>query len=331
MTIVSNTVTRYDPNSIREDLSSVISNISPTDTPLLSMSGKANAKNTYHEWQTDTLAAAITTNNALDGDDLVSTTSTAAMTVRVGNYTQISRKLITVSGTARAVDNAGYKDELAYQVAKRSQELKRDMEACATSDQVAVVGGPTTARKTGALGGWIITNASVGAGAGAVPQMSSGSATTNLSGYPLTIAVAGTARAFTESLLKTNLQNVWTQGGSLDYLMVGPFNKTVVTNFAGIATRTKEVKGEAQAAIIAAADVYVSDFGTVKVIANRFSPASTAYTWDPEMTDIAYLRPYSVETLAKTGDADKRMLIVEWALKVKNQAGLGAVRDLTTS
>jgi hypothetical protein len=330
MTIVTNTVTRYDPNSIREDLSSVISNISPTDTPFITMSGKSKAANTYHEWQTDTLAAAITTNAVLDGDDLVSTTSTAAMTVRVGNYTQISRKLITVSGTARAVDNAGYKDELAYQVAKRAQELKRDQESAATSDQVAVVGGPTTIRKGGMLGGWIITNASVGA-TGAVPQMSSGSATTDLAGFPKTIAGAGTARALTESLLKTNLQNVWTSGGTLEYVMVGPFNKTVASQLAGIATRTKDVPGTKQAVITAAADVYVSDFGVVKIIPNRFQPASTLYTWDPDLTDIVSLRPYAVEVMAKTGDADKRMLIHEWTVKVKNQAGLGAVRDLTTS
>ena len=330
MAIVTNTITKYDPVNIREDLSNVISNISPTDTPLISMSGKATAKQVYFEWQTDTLAAAITTNAVLEGDDLVSTTSTATMTTRVGNYTQISRKLIQVSGTLRAIDQAGYKDELAFQVAKKAQELKRDMEATATSAQVANAGGPTTARKTGALGGWIITNASVGAG-GAVPQMSSGTATTDLGGFPKTILGDGTDRTFTEALLKTNLQNVWSQGGTLDYLMVGPHVKTVVSGFAGIATRTKEVPGTKQAVITAAADVYVSDFGVVKVIANRFQPAGTAYTFDPELVDIAYLRPYGVEVMAKTGDADKRMLIVEWGVKVKNQAGLGAVHDLSTS
>jgi hypothetical protein len=327
MTIVTNTITRYDPVNIREDLTNIISNISP----FLTLSGKANFKQTYHEWQTDTLAAAVTTNAVLEGDDLVSTTDTAAMTVRVGNYAQISRKLVQVSGTLRAVDQAGYKDELAYQITKRAQELKRDMEATATSDQVANAGGPTTARKTGALGAWIITNASVGAGAGAPPQMSSGTATTDLGGFPKTIAVAGTARALTEALLKTNLQNVWAQGGTLDYVMVGPFNKSVISSFAGIATRTKDVKADAPTSIIAAADVYVSDFGTVKIIANRFQPASTLYTWDPDLTQIGYLRNYSVEVMAKTGDADKRMLIAEWGVVVKNQRGLGAIRDLTTS
>ena len=328
MSIVTNTITKYDPVNIREDLSNVITNISPTDTPILSMSGKATFKQSYSEWQTDVLATAITTNAVLEGDDLVSTTDTATMTVRVGNYAQISRKLIQVSGTLRATDQAGYKDELAFQVARKAAELKRDMESTAGSLQVAVAGGPTTARKTGALGGWIITNATVGSG-GAVPQMSSGTATTDLSGYPKTIASDGTDRTYTEALLKASLQAVWEQGGTLEYLMVGPYIKTVVSGFAGIATRTKDVPGSKQATITAAADVYVSDFGTVKVIPNRFQKSNTAYVYDPDMVDIGYLRPYEVVTLAKTGDAEKRMLIAEWGLKVKNQRGLGATHDLT--
>lgn len=323
MSIVTNTITKYDPVNIKEDFSNVISNISPTDTPLLSMAGKSNFKQSYSEWQTDTLATAVTTNAQLEGDDLVSTTDTAAMTVRVGNYAQISRKLVQVSGTLRATDQAGYKDELAYQVAKRAQELKRDMEATATSHQVAVAGGPTTPRKTGALGGWIITNATVGAG-GAVPQMSSGTATTDLAGYPKTILTAGTSRTYTEALLKTNLQAVWEQGGKLEYVMCGPDLKQAISGFAGIATRTKDAPGTKQATIVAAADIYVSDFGVVKVIPNRFQPTASVYTFDPDMVDIGYLRPYGVETMAKTGDADKRMLIVEWGVKVKNQRGLGA-------
>ncbi len=332
MTIVTNTMTRYFPNNVREDLSNIITNIAPTDTPFMSNAGKAApANNTFFEWQTDTLAAAVTTNARLDGDDYISTATARVATVRIGNYTQISDKIAMVSGTVEAVDKAGHGSLLAYELTKISAEIKRDMEATLTSDQVAVAGGTGTARKTAGLGGWIITNASVGAGAGAVPQMSSGAATTNLSGYPLTIAVAGTARAFTEDLHKARLQAVWTEGGDCSTVMVGPVNKMRASGFAGIATRFRDTSPGKQAQIIGAADVYVGDFGTVVFVPNRFQPESTAYYIDWDLVGVSYLRPFQTHVLAKTGDAEKRLLNVEYGLRVNQQKGLAALRDLTTS
>ena len=160
--------------------------------------------------------------------------------------------------------------------------------------------------------------------------MSSGAATTNLSGYPLTIATAGTARAFTEALLKTALKDVWTQGGDPDYVMVGPSNKAQASGFAGIATRFRDTSAGKQAQIIGAADIYVSDFGTVNIIPNRFQLATSAYVVDEEMCGLSYLRNFRTEVMAKTGDAEKRMLIVEYGLKIRQQKGLANIRDLTT-
>jgi hypothetical protein len=218
---------------------------------------------------------------------------------------------------------------LAYEMAKAASELKRDMEATLTSNQIAVAGSNTVARKTAGLGGWIITNSYSGAGAGAAPVMSSGGS--NLDGYPATIAVAGTARAFTETLLKAAIQGVWAQGGDPKMVMVGPFNKTVVSGFTGIATRFRDVKPGQQADIVGAADVYVSDFGSVTIVPSRFQPEGNAYIVDPEYASIGYLRNFRTEELAKTGDNEKRMLIVEYGLKVRQQKALAAIRDLTTS
>ena len=123
----SNLFDRYDnANSVREDLANVIYNISPEDTPFMSTIGRGSANQTYFEWQTDALAAASTTNAVIEGDE--ATLSALTATNRVGNYTQISRKVIGVSGTNEAVDKAGKKSEMAYQMAKASAELKRDME-----------------------------------------------------------------------------------------------------------------------------------------------------------------------------------------------------------
>lgn len=330
MAIATNTLTRYDGyRAVREDLANVIYNISPVDVPFMSNTGRENVKNTYYEWQTDNLAAASTTNAQLEGNDYNGTATARSATQRVGNYTQISSKIIETSGTLEAVDKAGMRSYLAYELAKAASELKRDMESTLTSNSIAVAGGNTTARTTAGFGSWIITNSYSGAGAGAAPVMSGGSG--SLDGTPTTASVAGTARAFTETLLKTAVQGVWTQGGDPKVLMVGPFNKTVVSGFTGIATRFRDVPAGSQAEIIGAADVYVSDFGTVNVVPNRFQPESIAFVMDPEYASCAYLRNFRTEVLAKTGDAEKRMIIVEYGLKVRQQKSHAAVRDLTTS
>ena len=326
MAIVTNTVTTYLPKNIREDLSDVIYNISPTDVPFMSNAGRGKAKNTYFEWQVDELAA-TGANAQLDGDDVSTTTDARAATTRVGNYTQISRKLVSVSGSTEAVDKAGMKGMMAYELAKASSELKRDMEAILVGDQIAAAGSTTVARKTAAIGGWLITNASVGAGAGAVPVMSSGGAL--LSGYPSTIAVAGTSRAFTSTLLKTTAQNIWAQGGDLKMVMVGPTQKVVFSGFTGIATLYRETPAGKQAQIIGAADVFLTDFGELTVVPNRFQANTSAIFVNPELVAINYLRNFQTIALAKTGDAEKRMLIVEYGLQCRAQKGLGIIRDLT--
>jgi hypothetical protein len=328
MAIASNTITRYDGyKSVREDLSNVIYNISPTDCPFMSNVGRENVKNTFSEWQTDNLAAASTSNYQLEGDDAASADARTP-TQRVGTYTQISRKIIETSGTVEAVDKAGMRSMLAYQMAMAASELKRDMESTLTSNQVAAAGNNTTARKTAGFGAWLITNSYSGTG-GSAPVMSGGAS--SLDGYPTTAFTAGTSRAFTEALLKTAIQGVWTQGGDPKTVMTGPYNKTVLSGFTGIATRYRDVAPGKQADIVGAADIYISDFGSVAALPSRFTPENTAYIMDPEYASVAYLRNFRTEVLAKTGDAEKRMLLVEYGLKVRQQKSHAAIRDLATS
>lgn len=327
MAIVTNTITRYDATlSVREDLSDVIYNISPVDVPFQSNIGRDKATQTFTEWQTDALAAAVSTNAQLEGDDVASTADARSATNRVGNYTQISRKVIMVTGTLLSSDTAGFRNKKAYELAKAANELKRDMETTLTGVQTATVGNNTVARKTAGLGAWVITNFQAGTGTTSAPAMSSGS-----DGYPATAAVAGTATAITETRLKTALQQVWTQGGSPDMVMCGPVNKVLISAFSGIATRFRDVPAGKQAQIIGAADVYVSDFGTVNIVPNRFSPESVVYVIDKSMAAVSYLRPFQNMPLAKTGDAEKSMLIVEYALKIKNQKAHAQIAGCTTS
>lgn len=316
MAIVGNTFTRYSAVGIREDLSNVIYNISPEETPFISNIGRESVKNTYFEWQTDALAAASASNAALEGDDISSFTAVTP-TSRVGNYTQISTKNVVISGTLEAVDKAGRRSEMTYQLAKLGSELKRDMEAALLANQSPVAGNTTTARRTAGLPAWIKTNTSFGVG---------GADTAGVAAR-----TDGTQRAFTEALLKTVIQKVWTSGGTPKMLMVGPFNKTAASAFTGIATRYRDVPAGQQAQIIGAADVYVSDFGTVNIVPNRFQRDRDAFVVDPDYASLAVLRPIQKMDLAKTGDAEKALLLVEYGLKVNNEAAHGIVADLTTA
>lgn len=320
MAIVANTFTRYSAIGIREDLSNVIYNISPEETPFISNISRENVKNTYFEWQTDALDAASASNAALEGDD-ISSFSAVTPTSRVGNYTQISRKDVIISGTVESVDKAGRRSELTYQLAKMGAALKRDMESALLANQAAVAGNTTTARRTAGLPAWLTSNTDFGT-SGADPTVGS---------TPTAARTDGTQRAFTEALLKTVVAEVWTNGGTPKMLMVGSFNKQAASAFSGIATKFRDVPAGQQAQIIGAADVYVSDFGTINIVPNRFQRARDALIVDPEYASLAILRPIQQMELAKTGDAEKRLMLVEYGLKVSNQAAHGIVADLTTS
>lgn len=330
MALVSGTATRYDMKGLREDLADAIYKISPEETPFMSSAGRGKAVQTLHEWQTDSLASADGTNAQLEGDDAAY--STPAATVRVGNYAQISRKTLVLSDTLEVVDKAGRRSELAYQMAKRSSELKRDMETIFLRAQAGNAGSSIAARTLAGINAWLQSNTNRGAGGGASPVPGADSGHT--SGVPTATATdANAQRAFTETILKDVIQGVWTEGGNPRVLMVGPYNKSVVSGFGGIATRNFDLSNVSPkpTAIIASADVYVSDFGTLRVVPNRFQRERDAWVLDWDLLEVDYLRPFGTKKLAKTGDAEKRMIVVEYTLKVKQEAGLGVAADLTTS
>ena len=299
----------------REDLTDVIYNISPTETPFMSSIGKTKATAVYHEWQTDSLAAATTANAAVEGAD--ASDATLSPTVRLGNYTQILQKTIKVSGTLDTVNKAGRKSEKAYQLAKASQEIKRDLETIMLANQGRDAGSSnSTARKMASLLSWITTNSDVGSGGA----------------DPTTIGVStrsdGTTRTFTEALLKTVVASVFDSGGSPTVLMVGSAGKQKVSSFAGIAVNRFQINTPKPGAIIGAADLYVSDFGQISVVPNRFMRTRDALVLDPEYAAVAYLRPFQTNELAKAGDSDKTQVLVECTLEVKNEAAHGIVADL---
>jgi hypothetical protein len=309
----------YAAVGLREDLSDIIYNISPTDTPFMSSVGKTKATAVYHEWQTDSLAAAAA-NAAVEGAD--ASTATLSPTTRVGNRTQISQKTVGVTGTLQAVDKAGRKSELAYQLSKASSEIKRDMEFTLLNNTVQSNGtAGSTARVLGGLQTWLSSNGDFGSGG------SAGSSGT-------TARTNGTNRTFTETELKTVIKEVFESGGSPKILMVTPAHKQTVSAFSGIAAQRYMAPSDAPTTIIGAADIYLSDFGSVSCVPNRFmlsgnSANEVAFVLDPEYAAVAYLRPFQTIELAKNGDSDRTQLLVEYTLEVKNEAAHGIIADLS--
>lgn len=306
MTAPTNTFLTTAAIGNREDLTDIIYRISPTQTPLLNMASKSKATNTLHEWQTQDLASAVTSNAQVEGDDL--TAKTVTVTTRLTNRTQISAKKVVVSGTQQAMNSAGRKDELAYQLSLASLEIKRDMESSATQLDVLDV----APRQSRGLRGWVVDNVNRNGG--------------TLASYTANTAYTpGTLRAFTESQVKDVLQKVYTAGGEPDMILLPPALKQTFSGFTGNATRMDKSE---DAKLYSSVDFYVSDFGTLQCVPDRFQATRDVFILQSDKLAIAYLRPFSTIELAKTGDAEQRELVVEWTLECRAPKASGAIYDV---
>ena len=324
MAVPAETVQTFAMFGIREDLSDVISNIAPTETPFYSMCKKGTAKNRSPEWQTDTLADADATNAAIEGDDVAADAVVA--TVRLKNYTQIMDKTVSVSTTGQAVDTAGRANELKYQVAKNGQELKRDIEARAVGNYASLAGDASTASTMAGAEAWITTNqgtveaggtAGGWDGAGIVDAQVNATATIDA----------------TEAQLKDVIRLCWAEGGDPTVILVNGEIKQAYSEFTGIATQYRDNPGRstAKASILAAADVYISDFGTHSIMPDRFMSTRSALVLDPKLWELKFLQPFKTVPLAKTGHNDKRLMSVELTLCSKNELGNGKVVDINAA
>lgn len=316
MTQATNTFDKYDTVGNREDLSDMIFDVSPDETPILSAIKKKSATNTNHEWQTDSLAAAAANAN-IEGDDNQDANALTA-TTRLSNYTQILKKKIVVSGTQeKGMNHAGVKSEMAYQEAKKMKEIKLDLEYAILDNGNAlgnakVAGNASTAREMASLATYLTSNISVG---------STGAAATGDGSNTLT---GGTDRDLTEALLTTVLASCWDNGGDPTLLAVSSTNKGVVSNFNGGSTRYIDTDTKK---LVHSIDVYVGDFHTLKVVPCRQLVGDNVYAIDPEYLAIADLRPLNSYDLARTGDNFKREMVWETTLEVCNEAAHGLIAD----
>lgn len=294
----------YDFVGNREDLTDIITNISPMDTWFTSNTGKASAKATYHEWQNDSLAVAAA-NASVEG--AATSAGTLAATTRTGNYTQIVSKAFLITNTQEAVDSAGRASEVAYQKAKTLKELARDVEYALLINSASNSGASGTARQMQGAYGFLINGG----------QVETGTGTGN--------------EALTEDMLNDNLQAVWAAGGMPKYVVCGAFQKRAISAFT---TNTRYMVADSNK-LASAVDVYQSDFGTVEVRLhhqiNTTIPGQVFVFGEMSHWVKAYLRGITVKQEPYAGDAELYSMRGELTLEGRSPSGHGLIRDLTTS
>lgn len=329
--------TRLTDNA-REDLSDMIYNITPYNTPVLNGIPQGTARNTYTEWQTDDLHSVQTDNARVDGADAGADESEAS--TRVGNHCQIMDKRIKISGRAEAVDKAGRRSEMAYQLMKAGRSIKRDMEAQVTANNASVAGNASTASEMGGMINWM-TNGGLATGIAddlvASDTTGGGYASGAVAAYSF-----GTARALTETMIRTGMQATYERGGEPTVLMMAPAVKTRLSTYlfsssARVATLYRDAPDSGVTAQ-GAVDVFASDFGPLQLRPNRFwghngTSANETYIAGLQLNMWAalYLRNFRTNKLARTGDAENRQLLVDWTVRASNEAANFLITDLNTS
>lgn len=321
MATPANTYQTYQQTNIREDLSNLIFNVDPYKTPLLNMSKKNRATQGNHEWDTDSLAAQNLNNAQIEGDDPAA--QALSPTARMGNYVQTSNKVVQLSGKSQAVIAAGGSNKMGYQLMKKSKELKRDIEGILTNNSAKSAGSSAVAALSAGLPCWLYTNTVFQNGnGGANPSLASNGWTDGSS----TRTYDGTPTALTEAMVKTVLQDIYKNSGeSPEYALVSPANKQTISAFSGPGTRFIQVEDKV---LKTAVDVYQSDFGDVKIVPDIFlAQSKNCFFINPNYIRVAYLRPFQTVPLAKTGDSDKKMLLVDYTLECGNEKAHGLITD----
>lgn len=306
------TVFNLSGNALREDLEDIIYDISPMDTYFLTNAGRGNTNSTLHEWQTDQLVAAAA-NAKIEGDD--HSAPARSLSTRLKNYTQISRKDISVSGTSRKVSTAGMREILAYHTVRAGKEIKRDMEVGMLGNSPASAGTSGSPRVSGGVPNWIYEGQHY-----KLASQTLQTTTALVSGFATATGGSWTnsATAYAETDLRDMLKLAWSTGGEVDVVICDSVGFNRASTFTGVAQRFRDVASRSPAQMIGYSDVYVSPYGTVKLVLSRYIPANSWYALQMDMWDVAYLRPFQTKDIAPTGDNDKRMILAEWTLVAKN-------------
>ncbi|MEW6022853.1 MAG: DUF5309 family protein [Pseudomonadota bacterium] len=310
---VANTHATYDSKRGREQLKDQIWNVSVSDTPFVKLIGKESVEGINPQWLIDEYAPGAT-NKVEQGNQ--STIAAVVSATRLSNYTQISEKVFGVTGTQEKIEKAGGKSEYNYQLAKKMVELKKDIEFGSLQNATAIAPAGGTAPQARGLFGFMNANTSRGAGGADANPVTN------------TAAVDGTARAFTETQLKTVLQSMFDNGADLDnsYILLPSTQRTVFDTFLAGQTRFDKAEDKTLTATL---EVYIGPFGRVKAVNARHMRQREVAVINPEFLALGMLRAMNDEPLAKIGDTRNVLVNAEWTLINKNPKAHGAICDLT--
>jgi hypothetical protein len=318
----------YQATGNREDLSNAIYNIDPFDTPVMSAIRRRNVKNKWFDWQTELLPVVDATNAQPEG--FVLNPNQSQPTVRQQNTTQISERDATVSGSQEEADAAGKGSEMAHQMAMMSKVLKSDMEVIMCGRQARVDGDDTpVARKTESIPHWLgraVDRTGLGSNnvGGSSTQLLGGCTVgvvgaVGTSGLPTLKTDAMTAPGapvpITEVMLNDAMQKAYTNGASPSLLVLPPGPKRTASSFVGRST-TQVLVGKTE--VVSTVDVFATDFGRVKAIPSRWLPVDIALLLDPDYAAVAFYRSFRQYLMARNGDAETRMIVVEWGVEMRN-------------
>ena len=320
MAVTANTNETYSVSTLKEDLQEALVSISPTETPFMSSIGTKKISNTYFEWATVDLAAAVSTNRVMEGENAPGNDA-PTNAVRLANYSQISDKVVEVSDTNEAVNGVGDAQRIAKQVAYKLKELKRDMETMLVGDNNAAVAGSSgTARETASLSAFLTTNVDRGA------TGANGTLSGTTSGYPNAAATDGTLRALTEAMLQGVIASCWDEGAEPTMVLCGSGVKQKISStFTGSATKFKNVDDKK---VVAAVDIFVSDFGELQIVPSRFVRSRDVFVLDPSQARVAYLSNTKQKPLARTGHSERRLISAEYGLQVDTEKAHGVIADI---
>ena len=320
MAVTANTNETYNESIIKEDLSSALTSISPTECPFMAAVGTRNISNTYFEWAEVDLAAAVDNNSKIEGDSGLANDA-PHNAIRKANYSNISTKVVEVSDTANQVSGVADAQTTAKQVAYALASLKRDMEKMSLNNAAANAGASGTARVTAGVPAFLTTNVNRGTGGANGTTSGTGSA-----GYPNAAATDGTARAITEAMLKGVVADCWTEGAEPSIVLCGASQKQTISGFTGNATKFQEVDAKR---LTAAVDVYISDFGSLEIVPARHVRSRDVLVLDPNYAKIAYLQTATQKELARTGLSERRLISAEWGVEVTSEKAHGIIADVS--
>lgn len=322
----TNSLDRYGLGSTFEDLAKTVSMISPVQVPFTSNIRTEASENILKEWSVDALASA-TDDAQIDGDAFDADSLTAP--TRAGNYHQITRKDMIITGRAEVVNKPGMRSEVARQLAKAAMELRRNIETTITSRKIAVQGTSTTAGHTAGAPAWIITNDQLGSG---------GTSPTHTNGIPVTLGTSGTNRALTELRFQTAIQNAWEEGGQPDFAFLVPQLKRSMSNYlfgtsARIASQDQNYSSSPKqgATVLASVDFYFSPFGKVMLVPDRFTDDEEVLVIDSNLWAVSYLRNMRTISIQPNGDNYRYMVLADFALRCDNEEGNAVVADIDST